>query len=66
MLIKFPLGRILRAFAGHEEIKWDARRMQFAFNSLTGILEIWNMQIADPVKDEFVIPNFTALVEVKK
>jgi len=60
--VKWPLGKVIRAFAGHEEIKWDQRRMSFQFNSIEGVMEVWNMRIQDPVYDEFVIPNFVGLV----
>jgi len=63
--VKFPIGRVMRAWAGHEEIKWDQRKMSFQFNSSDGMLEFWDMEIADPVHDAFVIPNFLALVERK-
>lgn len=61
--IKWPLGKVVRAWAGHSEIKWDQRRLSFQFSSLDGILEIWNLPIDDPVHDEFVLPNFVGLVE---
>lgn len=61
--VKFPGGRMLRTWAGVDEIKADHRRLEFQADSRDGTFEIWNLPLLPASHAMPRIPNFVAYVE---